>query len=606
MESTTIIQLKSLEPYRHLFPKAMAIDNTVKMGATVSDTVDFIPQVVRSTQWQVENFVNQELRGLSTYSACEKLWHFVKHHIRYKKDKRGLEQVRSPRRLIHDGVGDCDCFTTFIGTCLSVLKIPVTNRITKYKEDYFQHIYPIVPLGNGRFITMDCVVDRFNYEEPYTEKKDFKMDLQYLDGIEENEGSNLTGNVDLQDLMGWDNDMGDLGKLFKKRANKSSSAMPEQNQGGKKGKKGFQKFKNIAKKVLNVTNKVNPATALLRAGILASMKLNIMKVAQRLKWAYLTEDEARKKGADMSKFGRLKNILYKIEQIFYTAGGKPENLKKAILSGRGNRNKEVSGFGLIDAQDVQITGIDESMPLNELLGDVYHDEFVNGVDDMNGLGELGSAVAAGASITAASTVMASIAALLKAVGNIFPNKKGNSDFKEGAEEGGSGGDAGSESGGESGGDNSEPTVKTSGGDESAGEENTGEEKKSNSQVKLKKQSPAKTASDEDAGGSGEENTDGTDSNQRDANDTGDKPTGLKGFWENNKKWIKPVGIGVAVAGVLYAGYRMIKGKKKEEKKAPATNGQAALSGFNSHKHKKRKKGTKKKGAHGKKSNIALM
>ena len=43
----------------------------------------------------------------------------------------------------------------------------------------------------------------------------------------------------------------------------------------------------------------------------------------------------------MSKFGKLKNILYKIEQIFYTAGGKPENLKKAILSGRGNKNKEV-------------------------------------------------------------------------------------------------------------------------------------------------------------------------------------------------------------------------------------------------------------------------
>lgn len=603
MESTTIIELQSLTPYRHLFPQARAIDSTVKMGATVSDTVDFIPEVVRKTQWQVENFVNQELRGLSTYSTCEKLWHFVKNHIRYKKDKRGLEQVRSPRRLIHDGVGDCDCFTTFIGTCLSALKIPVVNRITKYKQNFFQHIYPIVPLGNGKFITMDCVVDRFNYEEPYTEKKDFKMDLQYLDGIDENTGSNLTGNVDVQDLMGWENDMGDLGKLFKKR-NSSSSAMPEQNQGGKKGKKGFQKFKQIAKKVLNVTNKVNPATALLRAGILASMKLNIMKVAQRLKWAYLTEDEARKKGADMSKFTRLKNVLYKIEQIFYTAGGKPENLKKAMLSGRGNKNKEVSGLGLIDAYEVQFSGMDESTPLSELLGDVYHDEFVNGMEGIDGLGELGSAVAAGASITAASTIMASIAALLKSVGNLFPNKKGNADFKEeGSGDGGSGGDAGGE-GGESG-ESSEPSVKTSGGDESTGEENAGEEKKASPPVKQKKQSPATT--DDDEGGGGEENTDGTGSSKKESStDTGDKPTGLKGFWENNKKWIKPVGIGVAVAGVLYAGYRMIKGSKEKNKKT-ATNGQAALNGFNGHKHKKRKKGkTKRAKGNGKKSTIALM
>lgn len=604
MESTTIIQLKSLTPYRHLFPKATAIDNTVKMGATVSDTVDFIPQVVRNTQWQVENFINQELRGLSTYSACEKLWHFVKYHIRYKKDKRGLEQVRSPRRLIHDGVGDCDCFTTFIGTCLVALKIPVINRITKYKEDFFQHIYPIVPLGNGRYITMDCVVDRFNYEEPYTEKKDFKMDLQYLDGIDNNAESNLTGNVDLQDLMGWDGDMGDLGKLFKKRASKSSSAMPEQNQGGKKGKKGFQKFKQIAKKVLNVTNKVNPATALLRAGILASMKLNIMKVAQRLKWAYLTEDEARKKGADMSKFGKLKNILYKIEQIFYTAGGKPENLKKAMLSGRGNKNKEVSGFGLIDPRDVEFSGIDEGVPLNELLGEVYHEEFVNGVDEINGLGELGSAVATGAAITAATTVMTAIAGLLKGVGNLFPNMKNNADFKE---EGS--GDGGSDSGGDGSGgsDNSdtsssEPTVKTSSSSDSSSNSDSSES--SNNTPAQSKSSPP--ASNDDSGNDEGENTNGTSSNKKETADDAEKSKGIKGFWENNKKWLKPVGIGVAVAGVLYAGYRMVTGNK-ENKKAPASKGQVALNGFSSHKHTKRRKGKKKhhKGG-GKKSTIALM
>src|SRR3954468_21548094 len=113
MESTTQVKIYDLSPYRHLFPRAKVLDETVKMGATVSDTVDFIPMIVQKTRWQVEQFVNKELKGLSTYRACEKLWYFVKHHIRYKKDKRGLEQVRSPRRLIHDGFGDCDCFTTF-------------------------------------------------------------------------------------------------------------------------------------------------------------------------------------------------------------------------------------------------------------------------------------------------------------------------------------------------------------------------------------------------------------------------------------------------------------------------------------------------------------
>jgi len=293
MEALRQVKLKSLEPYRSLFPPAKATDETRKMGASVQDTVDFIPQVVQSCAWQVEKFVDQELRGLPVYQTCEKLWNWVKYHIRYQKDQRGLEQVRSPRRLVHDGYGDCDCFTTFIGTCLYVLKIPVINRITKYKEDYFQHIYPIVPLGNGKHIIMDCVVDRFNYEEPYSEKKDYKMDLQFLDGIDDDGLPQFKG-IDAQDLFAW-GDFGELGKLLKKKSSSPGASAPAKKGIFKKAapapgapaKKGIfkkpagpkkpigQKLKTVAKKsvkVLNKINKVNPATVLLRAGILASMK----------------------------------------------------------------------------------------------------------------------------------------------------------------------------------------------------------------------------------------------------------------------------------------------------------------------------------------------
>ncbi|OED38578.1 hypothetical protein AB832_04515 [Flavobacteriaceae bacterium (ex Bugula neritina AB1)] len=45
-------------------------------------------------------------------------------------------------------------------------------RITKYGgKQHFQHVYPIVPTKNGH-ITLDCVTDRFNYEVPYSEKRD--------------------------------------------------------------------------------------------------------------------------------------------------------------------------------------------------------------------------------------------------------------------------------------------------------------------------------------------------------------------------------------------------------------------------------------------------
>lgn len=606
MESKTLKSIRSGEEYNHLFPKATLEVITKKKGATVSDTVKFIPKVVRETLWQTERIAPQ-LKGATLYETCSNIWHFLYEHVKYKKDEDGKEQVRSPARLWHDrfrGV-DCDCFTTTVLSLLQHHNIRGMMRITKYKQNHFQHIYPIVPIGNGKYITMDCVVNEFNYEEPYTEKKDFNMDLEYLNGTEDD--NKLNGNVDAQDLFGWNDEMGDLGKLFKRR--QSTSAMPEGNQGGKGKRKGFQKFKNFAKKALNVVNKANPATALLRAGILASMKLNIMKVPQKLKWAYLSEDEARQKGADMSKFDRLKKILYKMEQIFFTAGGKPENLRKAILTGRGNRNKEVNGLGLVDGYEIDMSGIDENSSLPTLLGaSVYQDEFVNGLEGTEGLG---SAVASGAAIASATTIMTAIAALLKSVGNLFPKKKNNEDFKEeggggggetsadASESGGGGGDGGNSS---SGGGDDTPSVRTS-----SNSSNNNSSARNSNESSESSAPPATNESNNTSQNTNDTENNGTNgSANKDANttDTGGEPKkGFKDFWENNKKWMKPLGIGLGAATVLFIGYKVIKGNKDNNSTAKKT--QPALNGIGRRKRRKKTKG-KQRGQHGKKSNVALM
>ena len=325
MEATKKRKIKSGEEYNHLFPKPLFLDPTIKKGATVNDTVRFIPQVVRETLFQTAKLAPL-LKGKNVYETCKNIWDFVYTHIAYKKDEEGKEQIRSPARGWHDrfhGI-DCDCYTVFISSILSNLKIKHKLRITKYSQDHFQHIYPIVPTPGGNYITVDCVVDRFNYEEPYTEKQDTTMELEYLNGVPS------TNNVDVQDLMGWEElDGGDLGKikLFKKMSQPPGSE-------GDTSKKG--RFKTLLRKGLHATNRFNPATALIRTGVLISMKLNLFKVAQRLKFAYLTEEHAKQKEVDISKFGRLRKVKEKLEKIFYDAGGKPENLKKAILTGKGN------------------------------------------------------------------------------------------------------------------------------------------------------------------------------------------------------------------------------------------------------------------------------
>ena len=595
MEARTKVRLRSLEPYRYLFPRAQGIDKTIKRSASVSDTVQTVPKIAKQCSWQVEQFVNHELRGLSTYDACSKLWHFVKYHIAYEKDESGIEQVRSPRRLIHDKKGDCDCYTTFIDSCLYVLKIPFINRITKYGKNFFQHIYPIVPTGNGKYITMDCVVGRFNYEEPYTEKKDYTMDLQILDGIDDAEKP-LIG-MDAQDLFGAQNELDDLGRLFHRTPAQKARAR--------------QRRKNFGKKLfkaINKINKFNPATILLRAGLLISMKENLMRVATTLRWAYATPEFAKSRGMDMSKYAKLKSVLAKLEKIFYGAGGSPENLKKAILNGRGNRHHEVSGPG----DYTQYTPA-------ELLGEIFDDEFGTSVNGPNGLGELGIVTAA--AVAAATGAVGTLAALLKSIGNLFPKKNGNASNNTSADNGDGGGGDDSD-GGDSGGDDSSAPSTSDPDSQTLPDEQTdppsdpgvepdpsqgdsSEEAISSEQDSGTDNLPAPTDEKTEVAPAEDGNTNNTDpSDSAPSSDQGTEGllsgVGIKAFYENNKKWIWPVGIGVAAVGAILL-YNHFSNDESENSRPK----HRSLNGLKRKKHKKRK-GGKGGGYQGKKSMIALM
>ena len=406
MESRTRRYIEDGREYDELFPIAKLTDSTVKRGASVGDTVKFIPKAVRLTKGQTAKLA-QLLKGESRYITCRNIWDFVYNHIRYHKDAEGREQIRSPARSWHDrerGV-DCDCYTVFISTILSNLAIPHVLRITKYGKDYYQHIYPIVPTKAGH-ITIDCVVDSFNYEQPFSEKQDTPMDLQFLEGLDDEKENSQTGR-NLDSTIGEEHEELGRKKLFEK---------------------GW--FKNVTKDIsrqlnLHNINRFNPATVALRMGVLASMKLNLFKVPQRLKYAYLTEAQAKARGVDMNKWKQLVSIKNKIEQIFYGAGGSTSNFKKAIVTGEGNRNHDVSGVGLGYIYDEGVAHMNVNTPLHTILGkEMYESE-----TKIGGLGDLGDPIT-GATIAAATGVIGVISELIKKIGSIFPPKdKAASDFQ---------------------------------------------------------------------------------------------------------------------------------------------------------------------------------
>jgi hypothetical protein len=240
MEARSQREVKNGREFDSLFPPPDATDITVKKSADVEDTLALIRKTVPQTLWQTKK-IAQKLKGKTLDQTCSNIWHFVYDHINYKKDKEGVEQVRSPRRTWHErhsGV-DCDCYTEFISSILLNLNIPHKARITKYPKrppevPRWQHIYPIVPIdgdvgklmtNRDDYIVLDCVKDEYDNEQPFLECKDYDMRLDYLDGVDEDEQDQMQGvltkytqheNVDVDDLSSIDDkEMGSrAGKVF--------------------------------------------------------------------------------------------------------------------------------------------------------------------------------------------------------------------------------------------------------------------------------------------------------------------------------------------------------------------------------------------------------
>lgn len=407
MEAQVRRRIKSGAEYDNLFPGCTGEDRSIKRNASVEDTLQLIRQTVPQTLWHTEK-IAKLLEGDTLEKTCSNIWHFVYGHVQYKKDDAGYEQIRSPRRTWRDREegGDCDDYSEFISSVLMNLGVPHKARIAIY--DYangYQHIYIVVPkdgklnyeLASRRdYIVLDCVKDAYDDEQPFLEKKDYNMKLQYLDGIPTHRcySTGADGSMDAQEfgeLWATEQEFGGLKDIFQKVGDKVKEV------GGKVLDKAGDALRTI--------NKVaNPATILLRNGFLAAMKVNLFNVADKLRFGYLTEDQARKMNMNLTAWKKLNEIKNRAETIYYQAGGEKAALRKAILEGKGNNDRKVPLIGFLNG----FTGY----------GDETEQRILSGVMEGlsgNGLGEPVTA----AMITAASGAIAALGVTIKQIGGLF-------------------------------------------------------------------------------------------------------------------------------------------------------------------------------------------
>jgi len=162
----------------------------------VNDTVLKIKEIIQDNHAQVSELA-KTLKRNSLHDTCEAVWDFVFNQIQYKRDKVGVEQLSTPARIwlnrsTPNTPSDCDDHTIFCGSLLYCLGIPFSIRIAGYDNNPFSHVYIVVDDS----ICIDTVLHRFNVEAPFTSKKDSKMRIETLQGLDGQEHMGELGELD--------------------------------------------------------------------------------------------------------------------------------------------------------------------------------------------------------------------------------------------------------------------------------------------------------------------------------------------------------------------------------------------------------------------------
>lgn len=136
-------------------------------------------------------------------------------------------------------------------------------------------------------------------------------------------------------------------------------------------KKPF-KFFNGLKKAVKKSNvgkalvRFNPATIAVRNGFLLALKLNIGKMSEKMKWAYATPQQVADKRISPQQVAAAKTAVAKVEKLFSKLGGKPENMRKAILHAKKGK---LNGLGELGVAPVA-AGLAAAIPFIKVVMDV--------------------------------------------------------------------------------------------------------------------------------------------------------------------------------------------------------------------------------------------
>lgn len=131
------------------------------ISTIVDETNKAVPRLKKFSQ----QFITNDLEKTSYF-----IWKYIKDNIKYVRDLIGIEQIRTPERLLSDKIGDCEDYSIFAASILKNLGYNPKFLVVAMDGGY-QHIYVIAapkphrsdPSVTRQFTTViDGVMNQFN------------------------------------------------------------------------------------------------------------------------------------------------------------------------------------------------------------------------------------------------------------------------------------------------------------------------------------------------------------------------------------------------------------------------------------------------------------
>lgn len=157
-------------------------------NAITGDIIDTLNKCFPSAKKDVLLFA-ENFRSNDIYQSAYQIWKFVRENVKYKRDPDGIQVIQHPPALIRRGLdanggGDCKSMSLTISSLLSSLGAKnVRLRYVSFQPDLVPtHVYTIFEYNN-RDVPVDSVLTKFDYEKPFTYKKDYPMNVYQLSGV---------------------------------------------------------------------------------------------------------------------------------------------------------------------------------------------------------------------------------------------------------------------------------------------------------------------------------------------------------------------------------------------------------------------------------------